>query len=197
MDRHDTPPQSCATCAPRSSDQRFQGELEAPDPDVADHRAWRKKGDPTSRGWPRRFRRPRQRGPDSIVTCELGMTTRQIKAAASGATGCRGNAQRAGRGHGGLRVSVAQLFPALTATVEAKCDARSGSDPENLELSKCLPACPRERTSELQRSRGGKTYRHWLPVRLSRWDRSAQFGRTPAPMAPDVGLDVNLISVLP
>jgi hypothetical protein len=36
-------------------------------------------GDPTSRGWPILKRRPRQRGPDSMVVLLLGWTIRKIK----------------------------------------------------------------------------------------------------------------------
>ena len=47
------------------------------------------KGNPTSQGWPM-TRRPRQRGPDSIITSEIGGRRMGIKMTQIAATTCRG-----------------------------------------------------------------------------------------------------------
>ena len=47
------------------------------------------KGNPTSQGWPM-TRRPRQRGPDSIISDEIGGRRMEIKMTEIAATTCRG-----------------------------------------------------------------------------------------------------------
>jgi hypothetical protein len=53
------------TCAPEKIGPALPGTSDVLSPDIG-RSSWRGKGDPTSRGWPTHFRRPRQRGPDSI-----------------------------------------------------------------------------------------------------------------------------------
>jgi hypothetical protein len=63
---HGTPLFGCAPhVRARGNQTSLPGTSDVSSPDIG-RSSWRGKGDPTSRGWPTHFRRPRQRGPDSI-----------------------------------------------------------------------------------------------------------------------------------